>query len=95
MRGFGFRGQATSSTFEGVRPYDFFHHTDGEALLESAELTAVPSSLVYRAGFVGQADVLGALLDGPLEEALAALAGTDSVVLASGGVPADGAELRR
>ena len=58
-------------------------------------LAAVPSSLVDGAVLVGQADVLGVLLDGPLEEALAALAGPHPVVLAGRVVPAHCAQQAR
>jgi len=63
--------------------------------LESTELTAIATSLVHRAILVRQADVLGALLDGPLEESLAALTGSNSIVLTGSGVAANGTQLRR
>jgi len=70
-------------------------HADHQALLEPAELAAISSALVHRAGFVGQAHVLGAFLHGPLEEALAALACTHAIMLAGRGVAAHSAELTR
>ena len=74
-------------------PFPTFElHADVETLLEPAELTPVPPSLVHRTALVRQTDVLGVLLDGPLEEALAALAGPDPVVLTGGIVATDGTE---
>ena len=61
--------------------------------MEAAVLAAVAAPLVHRAVLVGQAHVLGVLLDGALEEALAALARPHAVVLAGGVVAADGAQL--
>lgn len=75
--------------------YYLLDHADHEALLEPAELTAISPALVHRASLLGQAHVLGALLHGPLEEALAALAGAYTVVLAGRGVAAHGAKLAR
>ena len=75
-------GQAAAPPLEAVRADDLLDHADGEALLEAAELAAVPPPLVHRAVLVRQADVLGVLLDGALEEALAALARAHAVVLA-------------
>lgn len=72
-----------------------FDHANHQALLESAELATVSPALVYRASLLGQADILGALLHGPLEEALAALACAHTVMLTGRGVAAHGAELAR
>lgn len=70
-------------------------HADHQALLESAELATVSPAFVHRTSFLGQAHILGALLHGPLEEALAALASAHTVVLARRGVATHGAELAR
>jgi len=70
-------------------------HANHQALLESTKLTTVSPAFVYRASLLGQAHVLGALLHGPLEEALAALACTYTVMLTGRGVAAHGAELAR
>lgn len=70
-------------------------HADHQALLESAELATVSPALVHRTGSLGQAHVFGALLHGPLEEALATLAGAHAVMLTGRGVAAHGAKLAR
>lgn len=70
-------------------------HANHQALLESAELATVSPAFVYRASLLGQAHVLGALLHGPLEEALAALACAHTVVLTGRGIAAHGAKLTR
>lgn len=72
-----------------------FDHADGEAFLEAAKLAAVASALIHRAVALGETHVLGALLDGALEEAFAAFAGAHAVVLARRVVAAHGAQLRR
>ena len=72
-----------------------FDHADGETFLEAAELAAVAPPLVDGAVAVGQTHILGAFLNGPLEESLAALAGADAVVLTGRVVPAHPAQLRR
>lgn len=91
----GLGREPTAPALERIGADDFFDHADGQALLEAAELAAVPPPLIHGTGFIGEADVLAAFLDSPLEEPLAALAGADAVVLAGGGVSADCAELRR
>ena len=78
-----------------VCPHHLLHHPHSQALLEAAELATVSSSLVHRAVFVCQADVLGVLLHCPLEESLAALAGADAIVLARSIVPTHGTQQRR
>lgn len=50
-----------------VSPPTFLHHAHSQALLEAAELAAVPPPLVHRAVLVCQADVLGTLLYCALE----------------------------
>ena len=92
LRTFGLGRQATAAAFETVGSHDLLDHADSEAFLEAAELTPISSAFVHRAVLVRQADILGVLLDGSLEEALAALAGADTVVLAGRVIPADGAE---
>ena len=87
----GLGGKTTSPALETVGPHHLLDHPGPQTLLEPAELTPVPPSLVHRTALVRQTDVLGVLLDGPLEEALAALAGADPVVLTGGVVTADGA----
>ena len=89
------RGKSTSPTLECVSPDHLLDHPDRETLLEPAELAAVPPPLVHGAVLVRQADVLGALLNRSLEEALAALAGSHPVVLTRGVVPAHGAQQAR
>jgi len=59
-----------------------------------AELTSISATLVHGAALVGQAHVLGVLLHGAFEKALAPLARPHSVVLAGGVVAADGAHQR-
>ena len=86
-----FGRKTTSPPLQPVSPHHLLHHPHRQTLLEPAELTPVPPSLVHRTALVRQTDVLGVLLDGPLEEALAALAGADPVVLTGGVVTADGA----
>ena len=73
-----------------VCPHHLLHHPHSQALLEATELATVSSSLVHRAVFVCQADVLSVLLHCPLKESLAALAGADAIVLAGSIVPAHG-----
>ena len=85
-------GQTAAATLQAVRTHNLLHHANAQALLKTAELTSVSSAFVHRAVLVRQADILGVLLDGSLEEALAALAGADTVVLAGRVIPADGAE---
>lgn len=51
-----------------ILPPTFLHHAHSQALLEAAELAAVPPPLVHRAILVCQADVLGAFLYCALEE---------------------------
>lgn len=70
-------------------------HANHQALLESAELATVSPAFVYRASLLGQAHVFGALLHGPLEEALAALARAHAIVLTGRSIAAHGAELAR
>ena len=83
----GLGWKSTSPTLERIRPDHLLDHPDRETLLEPAELAAVPPPLVHGAVLVRQADVLGALLNRSLEEALAALAGSHPVVLTRGVVP--------
>ena len=85
----GLRRQSAPAALQAVRPHHLLDHAHGQALLEPAELAPVPSPLVHRAVLVGQANVLGVLLDRPLEEALAALTGPDPVVLTRRVVSAD------
>ena len=95
LRALRLGGQAAPPTLEAVRPHHLLHHPHHQALLEAAELATVPSALVHGAVLVRKTDILGVLLDRPLEEALAALAGADAVVLAGGVVTAHGAEQGR
>ena len=88
----GLCGQATPPALEAVRPHHLLHHPHHQALLEAAELATVPSSLVHRAVLVRETNILGVLLDRPLEESLAALTGADAVVLAGCVVTAHGAQ---
>ena len=88
----GFSWKTTSPALETVCPHHLLHHPHGQALLEAAELATVSSPLVHRAVLVRQADVLGVLLHGPLEESLAALAGADAIVLAGSIVPTHGTQ---
>lgn len=46
----------------------FSHHADGQALLEAAELAAVAPPLVHGTVLVGEANVLGILLDCSLKD---------------------------
>ena len=91
LRALGLGGKTTSPPLEAVRPDHLLDHAGGQALLEPAELAAVPPPLVHGAALVRQTHVLGVLLHRPLEEPLAALAGPHPVVLARGVVPAHGA----
>lgn len=72
-----------------------FHHADHQALLEATELATIPPAFVDRAGLFSEAHVLRALLHGPLEEALATLAGTHAVMLAGCCVATNRAKLAR
>jgi hypothetical protein len=54
--------QAASAPLGPIPPPTFLHHAHSQALLEAAELAAVPPPLVHRAVLVCQADVLGAFL---------------------------------
>ena len=94
LRALGLRRQPASPALQPVRSHHFLDHADGETLLEPTELAPVSSPLVHRAVLVGQADVLCILLNCPLEEALAALAGAHAVVLAGRVVAAHGAQQR-
>ena len=87
----GFGGKTTSPALETVRPHHLLHHPNHQTLLEPTELTSVPPSFVHRTALVCQTDIFSVLLDSPLEESLAALAGSHPVVLAGGVVTADGA----
>ena len=78
----GLGGKTTSPSLETVRPDHLLDHAGGQALLEPAELAAVPPPLVHGAVLVRQTHILGVLLHRPLEEPLAALAGPHTVVLA-------------
>lgn len=78
-----------------LRLTHLFHHANLQAFLVAAELATVPPTFVHGAGFFGETHVLRALLHGPLEEALAALAGTHPVVLTRRRVAANGAQLAR
>ena len=71
-----------------------FDHSNRETLLEAAELAAIAPPLIDGTVAVGQTDVLGPFLDGPLEESFATLAGANAVVLAGRVVAADAAQLR-
>ena len=90
----GLRWKTTSPPLEAVGSDNLLYHPHGQALLEPAELAAVPPPLVHGAVLVRQTDVLGVLLDSSLEEALAALTGPHAVVLARGVIPAHGAQQR-
>ena len=90
-----FRRKPPSPPLQTVRPHHLLHHPHGQTLLEAAELATVSSPLVHRAVLVRQADVLGVLLHCPLEEALAALAGADAIVLARSIVPTHGTQQGR
>lgn len=59
----------------------FQFHADLEALLEAAVGTPLPLGLVYVAASVGHTRVHLLVLHGPLEEALAGLAGEKTVVV--------------
>ena len=83
--------KTTSPPLEAVGSDHLLHHPHGQALLEPAELAAVPPPLVHGAVLVRQTHVLGVLLHRPLEEPLAALAGPHPIVLARGVIPAHGA----
>ena len=91
----GFGGKTTSPALETVRPHHLLHHPDHQTFLEPTELTSVPPSFVHRAALVGQTDIFSVLLDSSLEESLAALAGSHSVVLTGGIVSTHGTEQRR
>ena len=88
----GLCGQATPPTLEAVRPHHLLHHPHHQALLEAAELATVPSTLVHGAIFVRQTNILGILLNCPLEESLAALTSSHPIVLAGSIVPAHRAQ---
>ena len=88
----GLCGQATPPTLEAVRPHHLLHHPHHQALLEATELATVPPSLVHLTVLVHQTNILGSLLDRPLEKTLAALTGAHPVVLAAGNVATHGAE---
>ena len=90
----GLCGKTTSPALERVCADNLLDHPDSETLLEPAELAPVPPPLVHGAVLVRQTDVLGVLLDSSLEEALAALTGPHTVVLARGVIPAHGAQQR-
>ena len=79
----GLCGQATPPTLEAVRPHHLLHHPHHQALLEAAELATVPPPLVHFTILVHQTNILGSLLDRPLEEPFAALTGANSVALAA------------
>ena len=64
--------QPPAATFKSVGPNNLFHHAHVHALLEAAKLTPVAPPFVDRAVFIGQADILGALLYGALEKSLTA-----------------------
>ena len=87
-----FRGQAASAAFEAICPDDLFDHADSQTLLKAAKLTPVPTPLINRAIFIGQANIFGVFLNGALEKAFAAFAGAHTVVLAGRVVTADRAE---
>ena len=95
LRTLRLRRQPASPALQPVRPDHLLDHSDGQTLLKPTELTPVTTSLVDRTVLVCQADVLCILLDRPLEESLAALAGSNPVVLAGRVVAADRAEERR
>jgi hypothetical protein len=63
--------------------------------LKTAELTPVPPAFVHCAVLVCQADIFGVLLDGSLEEALAAFTRADTVVLAGRVITANSTEKTR
>lgn len=90
----GFRGQSAAPTLQTVGADALAHHADLKALLVAAELAPVAPPLVHHAVHGARADVLGVLLHGPLEEALASLAGAHAVVLAGGVVAADCANVQ-
>jgi hypothetical protein len=89
----GLGRQTTASAFEVSRAHHLFDHADVEALLEAAVLAAIAATLVHRTVLLGQAHVLGVLLHGALEEALAALACSHTVVLTRGVVTAHSTQL--
>ena len=89
-----FRWKSSSPSFQAVRPHHLLHHPASQALLEPTELATVSPPLVHRAVLVRQADVLGVLLHGPLEEPLAALTGAHPIVLARRIVPTHGTQQR-
>ena len=91
----GFGWKTTSPALETIRPHHLLHHPHHQTLLEPTELTSVPPSFVHRTALVCQTDIFSVLLDSPLEESLAALAGADAIVLAGSIVPTHGTEQRR
>ena len=90
----GFGGKTTSPALETVRSHHLLHHPHHQTLLEPTELTSVPPSFVHRTALVCQTDIFSVLLDSPLEESLAALTGSHSVVLTGGIISTDSAEQR-
>ena len=89
----GLGGQAATSALEVVGADYFFDHAHGETLLKATVLAAIAAPLVHRAVLVCQTHVLGVLLHGTLEEALAAFARAHPVVLACGVVAAHSTQL--
>ena len=84
--------QATPLSLEAARPHHLPHHPHHPALLKAAVLATVPSPLVHGAVLFRLTNILGVLLDCPLEETLAALAGEDTVVMALGVITAHSTE---
>jgi hypothetical protein len=78
-----------------LRKSYLFDHADLQALLESTELAAVSSTLIYRASPLGQAYIFRALLHSPFEETLTSLARTHAIMLTGRGVAAHSAKLAR
>ena len=84
--------QTAPSALQPISSHHLFDHAHSETLLKPTKLAPVTTTLVDRTVFVGQANILGVLLNCPLEEALAAFTGSNPVVLTRGIVTAHRAE---
>ena len=84
--------QSSSPSLQTIGPHHLFDHASGQTLLEATELTSVPPSLVHRTVLVSQTNILGVLLDSPLEETLAAFTGSHSIMLTSSIVSTHGTQ---
>ena len=90
LRTLGLGRKSSSATLETVSSHNLFDHPSPQTLLEATELTSVPPSLVHGTVLVRQTNILGVLLDSPLEESLAAFTGPHSTMLTSSMIPAYG-----